>query len=68
VTDAGLKELAGLKGLTRLSLSRTGVTDAGLKELAGLKNLKNLSLSGTSVTDAGAKTLQKALPDCAISP
>ena len=33
VTDAGLKELAGLKNLTTLVLPNTGVTDAGLKEL-----------------------------------
>jgi hypothetical protein len=33
VTDAGLKELAGLKSLQSLDLSRTKVTDAGLKEL-----------------------------------
>ena len=32
VTDAGLKELAGLKGLQLLYLSSTQVTDAGLKE------------------------------------
>ena len=29
VTDAGLKELAALKGLTTLHLGRTKVTDAG---------------------------------------
>jgi len=33
VTDAGLKELAGLKSLQKLDLRRTQVTDAGLKEL-----------------------------------
>src|SRR5690242_7446400 len=33
VTDAGLKELAGLKQLQWLILSGTKVTDAGLKEL-----------------------------------
>jgi hypothetical protein len=33
VTDAGLKELAPLKGLTELYLSRTKATDAGVKEL-----------------------------------
>ena len=33
-TDAGLKEVAGLKSLRILELSSTGVTDAGLKELA----------------------------------
>jgi hypothetical protein len=33
VTDAGLKELAGLKSLQLLKLSGTQVTDAGLQEL-----------------------------------
>ena len=59
VTDAGLKELAGLKNLTRLVLVRAMVTDAGMKELAALKNLTDLSLGGTKVTDAGLKELAK---------
>ena len=33
VTDAGLKELAGLKSLHTLNLSETQVTDAGMAEL-----------------------------------
>ena len=45
VTDAGLKELAGLKGLTTLNLGAPNVTDAGLKELAALKSLTTLDLS-----------------------
>ena len=57
VTDAGLKELAGLKSLQMLDLRHTQITDAGLKELAGLKNLQVLSLSNTKVTDAGLKEL-----------
>ena len=32
VTDAGVKELAGLKSLQTLDLRDTQVTDAGLKE------------------------------------
>jgi hypothetical protein len=59
VTDAGLKELAGLKGLTYLALEGTRVTDVGLKELAGLKGLTDLHLGGTKVTDAGLKELVK---------
>ena len=39
VTDAGLKELKGLKNLTTLSPWGRKVTDAGLKELKDLKNL-----------------------------
>jgi internalin A len=63
VTDAGLKELAGMKNLRKLNLSgcrsddRAKVTDAGLKELAGHKNLQWLDLSYTQVTDAGLKEL-----------
>ncbi len=57
VTDAGLKELAGLKSLQTLNLSYTLVTDAGLKELAGLKSLQALNLGNTQVTDAGLKEL-----------
>src|SRR3954471_2193342 len=57
VTDAGLKALAGLKGLAQLDLGHTGVTDAGVKELATLKGLTKLSLGHTGVTDAGVKEL-----------
>ena len=57
MTDAGLKELAGLKSLQALVLYNTKVTDAGLKELAGLKNLQSLNLGWTKVTDAGLKEL-----------
>jgi hypothetical protein len=57
VTDAGLKELAGLKRLQSLDLSGTNVTDAGLKELAVLKSLQSLDLGRTQVTDAGLKLL-----------
>jgi hypothetical protein len=57
VTDAGLKELAGLKSLQTLNLVGTQVTDAGLKELAGLKSLQTLNLNDTQVTDAGLKEL-----------
>jgi Leucine-rich repeat (LRR) protein len=56
-TDAGLKELAHLKNLAKLSLMFTKVTDAGLKELAPLKNLAELDLFDTKVTDAGLKEL-----------
>ena len=50
VTDAGLKELAGLK-LQNLVLYETKVTDAGLKELGGLKSLQSLDLGWTQLTD-----------------
>ncbi len=57
MTDAGLKELAGLKSLRALYLGGTQVTDAGLKEVAGLKSLQTLDVRGTKVTDAGLKEL-----------
>ena len=66
VTDAGLKELAGLKHLHKLDLFNTKVTDAGLKELAGLKSLRELRLIATKVTAAGVAELQKNLPACEI--
>ena len=57
VTDAGLKEIAGLKQLTALELYDTQITDAGLKDLAGLTNLVELSLWSTKISDAGLKEL-----------
>jgi internalin A len=57
VTDAGLKELAGLKSLQELDLDFTKVTDAGLIELASLESLQALCLFHTEVTGAGLKEL-----------
>ena len=57
VTDAGLKDLAGLKSLEVLHLGNTKVTGAGLKELAGLESLQALYLYDTPLTDAGLKHL-----------
>lgn len=57
VTDAGLKELAGLTSLQTLNLRSTPVTDVGLKELAGLTSLQTLSLDTTKLTDVGLKEL-----------
>jgi Leucine-rich repeat (LRR) protein len=57
VTDAGLKELAGLKNLQSLDLGNTQVTDVGVKELGALKNLELLYLGRTQVTDVGLKGL-----------
>jgi internalin A len=59
VTDACMKELAGLKRLQSLSIRYTSLTDAGLKELAGLKALRALSIGGpgSKLTDAGLKEL-----------
>src|SRR5262249_10790670 len=57
VTDAGLRELAGLRSLQSLSLRFTKVTDAGLKELAGLNTLQWLNLGDTHVRGTGLKEL-----------
>ncbi len=57
MTDAGLKELDGLRSLQALYLAGTRVTDAGLKEVAGLESLRTLDVRGTQVTDAGLKEL-----------
>ena len=67
VTDAGMKELKGLKNLQKLFLNQTQVTDSGLKELKELKNLRVLYLVGTQVTDAGIKEMKEALPECLIN-
>jgi hypothetical protein len=57
VTDAGLKELAGLKSLRALYVASDSVTDAGLKELAALKRVQGIDVSRTKVTAAGLKEL-----------
>jgi tetratricopeptide (TPR) repeat protein len=49
LTDAGLKGLSRLKGLTSLSLARNS-TDGCLKELAGLTNLRVLHMGLAKVT------------------
>jgi Leucine-rich repeat (LRR) protein len=66
VTDAGLKELAGMQNLTWLDLRDTQVTDAGLKELVRFKQLGRLLLQGTRVTNAGVAELRKTLPQCEV--
>ena len=54
MTDAGLKEVKGLKQLTTLTIRCERVTDAGLKELKGLKHLTSLELeSCPQVTEGG---------------
>lgn len=57
VGDAGLKELAPLKNLTKLNLEHTKVTDAGLHHLAAFPKLRSLDLRDTQVTDEGLKHL-----------
>ena len=63
VTDAGLKELAGLKGLASLNLSSSSiyrhnkVTDVCLKDLAPFEKLARLELAKTKVHNKGLKEL-----------
>jgi WD40 repeat protein len=52
VTDADLKDVAGLAQLRVLGLNSTKVTDAGFRELASLTQLKELYLTWTKITDA----------------
>jgi hypothetical protein len=66
ITDAELKELAGLKNLQALNLGGTQVAGAGLKELPGLKSLQWLNLYRTKVTATGVAALQLDLPTCKI--
>jgi Leucine-rich repeat (LRR) protein len=61
ITDAGLKDVAKMKQLERLTLIRTGITDASLKEVAKLQNLTKLNLYDTQITDAGLKEVAKLL-------
>ena len=57
VTDAGLKQLSGLKNLRRLHLEKTAISDEGLAALKGLAELRYLNLYGTKVSDKGLAAL-----------
>ena len=58
--DAGVKHLAGLENLRRLSLNSQLVTDAGVRELGRLKKLEQLTLQFTSATGASLDVLAGA--------
>ncbi len=60
------EELAQLRSLATLDLTRTAVSDQTLPQLYGLKSLFFLKLKGTKVTAVGIAALQKALPNCTI--
>jgi hypothetical protein len=66
VSDAGVKDLAGLQRLTTLNLAFTQVTDAGLRYLSELKGLTRVGLRGTAVTDVGLAELRWALTRCSV--
>ena len=60
ITDAGVKELAKLEKLEKLTMSHAKLTDACLKDLAGMKALNYLELSSPCVTYAGVKEYAEA--------
>ncbi len=57
LTDAGLENLAGCRGLQCLFAADAAVTDAGLKRLDAFPTLRALSLESTEVTDDGLRNL-----------
>lgn len=57
VTDQGMKALAGLGELRRLSLAGTAVGDAGLGSLGAMPKVEVLNAYGSKVTDAGLGAL-----------
>jgi internalin A len=60
ITDEGLKQVATLKNLTRLSLEHCKqYTDVGLKEVAKLKSLTYLQLDYAKITDVGLTEVAK---------
>src|ERR1700677_234720 len=58
-SDAGLKELAGMKHLQALNLDGTKVTGARLHELAASTSLRALNLFHVKITPAGLRGLAK---------
>lgn len=59
MTDALLRDIVKIKGITALDLSQSEqLTDVGLQVLAELPGLKKLDLGGTSVSDAGVAVLR----------
>jgi YHS domain-containing protein len=58
VSDSGIGQLSGLKGLRRLHLEKTGIGDEGLSHLKNLTELRYLNLYSSKVTDKGLPQLQ----------
>lgn len=61
LSDEGMKYLAGLTSMGRLTIGGPGLTDAGLDQLAGMNKLWSLSLRG-NFTDAGLHKLEGGHP------
>jgi hypothetical protein len=62
ITDAGLKELRGVKRLAFLNLSSTQVTDLGIRDLIDCPNLVRIDLRNTRVTQRAASEVSRAVP------
>jgi hypothetical protein len=66
VTDEGVRELAFLRDLQVLWLSRCSITDESVAVLSGLSSLRELNVSHTGVTSSGLARLRAALPGCRL--
>ncbi|MEK6258806.1 MAG: hypothetical protein AABP62_09300 [Planctomycetota bacterium] len=66
VGATGLKHIALIKSLQRLTLSPCSATDDELQSLVDLHHLKDLSLRGPNFTPDGIDRLKQALPKCVI--
>ncbi|HJT30451.1 MAG TPA: hypothetical protein VJ783_00185 [Pirellulales bacterium] len=66
VSDAGLKQLRGLRELKSLALGGSGITDASIAVLAEFKHLRELYLLDTAITADGWVRLRNSLPDCEV--
>lgn len=58
VTDADLRVIGKLRGVTGMHLNSTNVSDAGLRELRSCKRIHYLGLMGSQVTSDGLRYLQ----------
>lgn len=58
ITNAAAHDLAAIKSLTHLDLSRTSVGDELLKMISQLPSLEAISLNDTQVTDEGLRSLR----------
>ena len=53
ITDAGLKQLTGLKSLRRLTVEGTAITDSGLEALKAIRSLNELEVLGEPALHGG---------------
>ncbi|XP_078519005.1 uncharacterized protein LOC144784230 isoform X1 [Lissotriton helveticus] len=61
ISDEGVKHLAHLKRLKKLSLCNTPLTDAGLPHLQNLTDLEDLCLDRTHITSIGVSRCIRSL-------